>query len=60
MSKFIEVENDRFQKMVFNVDAIAMVSERETIKSYIYIVGKEAPFSVRQSYREVKSLIEKA
>lgn len=60
MSKFIEVENDHFQKMIFNVDAIAMVSQRETIKSYIYIVGKETPFSVRQSYREVKSLIEKA
>lgn len=59
MNRFIEVEDERSKKMLVNVDAISMVTEKESIRSEIYLSGIDKPFSCRHSYREVKSLIDK-
>lgn len=59
MNQFIEVEDEHFKKMLVNVNAIAMVFDKEIIKSEIYLVGNSKPFLCRKNYREVKELIAK-
>lgn len=60
MTKYIEVEDEHFKKMLMNIEAITMVFEKDILRSEIYLQGIDKPFVVRKTYREVKSLIESA
>lgn len=59
-NKFIEVEDTHFKKMIIRIDSISVIHEVEISKTEIYCIGIEKPFISRHSYREIKSLLDKA
>lgn len=58
MIKFIEIEDEHFNKMIINPEHIIRICDtRSGVRCQIELIGISTPITTKMSYREIKSLL---